>query len=65
MPSTGPDELLTRTTPDRRYLAEYREEIARNGEMMVDDVAELIDLSKAAHEPLAIHPERQARKQVA
>ena len=49
----------------RLHLAEYREEIARNGELMVDDAAELIDLDYAAHETLAIHSERQAQQRAA
>ena len=49
----------------RRHLAEYREEIAKNGEMMVDNVAELIDLDYACHEALAIHSARQAQQQAA
>ena len=49
----------------RLHLAEYREEIARNGELMVDDVAELIDLDYAAHATLAIHSERQAQQRAA
>ena len=49
----------------RLHLAEYREEIAKNGELMVDDVAELIDLDYAAHEALVIHSERQAQQRAA
>ena len=39
----------------RLHLAEYRDEIAENGEMIVDDASELIDLTYAAHETLTIH----------
>ena len=49
----------------RLHLAEYREGIAKNGELMVDDVAELIDLDYAAHETLVIHSERQAQQRAA
>ena len=37
----------------RLRLAEYREEIAKTGELMVDDVSELIDLTYAAHKSMA------------
>ncbi len=49
----------------RLHLAEYREEIAKNDKMMVDDVAELIDLDYAAHQTLVIHSERQAQQRAA
>ena len=39
----------------RLHLAEYRDKIARDGELMVDDASELIDLDYAAHETLTIH----------
>ena len=47
------------------HPAAYREEIAKNGEMMVDDVSELIDLTYAAHKLLAIHTEREMQKRAA
>ena len=49
----------------RLHLAEYREEIAKNGEMMVDDATELIDLTEAAHRTLTIYGERAMQKQAA
>lgn len=47
------------------HLAEYRDEIARIGETMLDDVSELIDLTYAAHISLAIHTEREIQKRAA
>ena len=49
----------------RLHLAEYREEITKNGEMMVDDATELIDLTEAAHRTLTIYGERAMQKQAA
>ena len=49
----------------RLHLAEYREEIAKNGEMMVDDATELIDRTEAAHKTLTIYTERAMQKQAA
>ena len=49
----------------RLYFADYRDEIAGNGGMMVCEASELIDLGYAVHEMLSIHWERQARKRVA
>ena len=46
----------------RLHLADYREEIAKNGEMMVDDPSDLIDLTYAAHETLAIYSARDGKK---
>ena len=51
--------------PDRFRAAAVNEEIAKNGEMTVDDVAELIDLGYSYHATLAIHSERQARQRAA
>ena len=49
----------------RLHLAEYREEIARNDELMVSDVSELIDLDYAFQRALDIYSARQAQKQMA
>ncbi len=42
----------------RLHLAEYREQIAKNGEMMVNDVSDLMDLTEAAHRTLNIYASR-------
>ena len=49
----------------RPHLDDYRKVIRRNGEMMVNDVSELIDLGHACHPTLSIHSERQAQQRVA
>ncbi len=46
----------------RLHLAEYREEIAERGEMMVDDVSELINLSYALQRTMDIYSQRQTQK---
>ena len=48
----------------RLHLAEYRDEIAKAGEMMVANPAELIDLDYAAHETLLIYSDRQPQKRL-
>lgn len=49
----------------RLHLAEYREEIAGNGELMVSDASELIDLDYAFQRALDIYSARQAQQQAA
>ena len=46
----------------RLHLAEYREEIAEKGEMMVDDVSEMINLSYAFQRTMDIYSQRQTQK---
>ena len=42
----------------RLHLAEYREEIAKDGELMVNDLSDLMDLTEAAHRTLNIYASR-------
>ncbi len=42
----------------RLHLAEYREQIAKDGELMVNDVSDLMDLTEAAHRTLNIYASR-------
>ena len=51
----------TRKGNRRVHLADYREEIAHAGEMMVDTMDELIDLSYALHEALQIYARAYSR----
>ena len=46
----------------RLHLAEYREEIAIKGEMMVNDISELINLSYAFQRTMDIYSQRQLQK---
>ena len=46
----------------RLHLAEYREEIAAKGEMTVNDVSELINLSYALQRTMDIYSQRQTQK---
>ena len=46
----------------RLHLAEYREAIAKNGELMVSDVSELIDLDYAFQRTMDIYSQRQTQK---
>ena len=46
----------------RLHLAEYREAIARSGELMVSDVSELIDLDCAFQRTADIYSQRQTQK---
>lgn len=49
----------------RLHLAEYREKIVEDGEMMVDDPSELIDLDFAFQRTLDIYSSRQVQKTLA
>ena len=51
----------TRKGNRRVHLSDYREEIAHAGEMMVDTMHELIDLSYAHHEALQIYARAYGR----
>ena len=42
----------------RLHLAEYREQIAKVGELMVNDMSDLMDLTEAAHRTLNIYASR-------
>lgn len=44
------------------HLKEYREEIATKGEMMVDDISKLINLSYAFQRTMDIYSQRQVQK---
>ena len=46
----------------RLHLAEYREAIAKNGELMVSGVSELIDLDYAFQRTMDIYSQRQTQK---
>ncbi len=43
----------------RLHLAEYREQIQQDGELLVKDISDLIDLDYAANETLVIYAERR------
>ena len=43
----------------RLHLADYREQIARDGELMVADLSDLMDLTEAAHRTLNIYASRR------
>ena len=45
----------------RLHLAEYRETIKKDGQLMVNDIADLIDLDDAAQKTLDIYAERRKR----
>ena len=45
----------------RLHLAEYREQIARDGELMVADLSDLMDLTEAAHRTLNIYASRMSQ----
>ncbi len=42
----------------RLHLAEYREQIAKDGELIVNDLSDLMDLTEAAHRTLNIYASR-------
>ena len=46
----------------RLHLAEYRDQIQSRGELMVHDMAELINLDLAAQQTLDIYSARQTQK---
>lgn len=46
----------------RVHLAEYRQEIADAGELMVDHIGELINLTWASHQPLEIYAQARLRQ---
>ena len=46
----------------RIHLAEYRETIKKNGELLVDDISDLMDLNKAAQRTLEIYAQESWKK---
>ena len=51
-----------RKSNQRLHLAEYRERIACDGDLMVDSLADLMDLTEAAQRTLDIYSARQTQK---
>ena len=53
-----------RKSNQRLHLAEYREQIVADGELMVDDVSQLMNLAEAAQRTLDIYSSRQPQKRL-